>query len=109
VEEETEQNCTIRIRVLLFVTNPLVSFDNNLAERDIRMSKLKMRISGLSRSENVALGFSRIRIYISKRQKNNISIIDGLTKATNEESWIPEHSKVTQSIPVSSSPELAVV
>ncbi len=44
--------------ILLFVINPLVPFDNNLSERDIRMSKLKMKISGLFRSENGANAFS---------------------------------------------------
>ena len=87
--------------ILLFVTNPLVPFDNNLAERDIRMPKLKMKISGLFRSENGALAFARIRSYISTMQKNNISIIEGLIKATNGEPWIPDHSKKTQSISVS--------
>jgi hypothetical protein len=95
--------------ILLFVTNPLVPFDNNLAERDIRMPKLKMKISGLFRSEKGALAFSRIRSYISTMQKNDISIIDGLIKATNGESWIPENYKITQSIPVSNSTELAIV
>ena len=79
--------------ILLFLTNPLVPFDNNLAERDIRMPKLKMKISGLFRSENGALAFSRIRSYVSTMQKNEISIIDGLMKAAIGEPWIPDYSE----------------
>ena len=87
--------------ILLFVINPLVPFDNNLAERDIRMPKLKMKISGLFRSENGAIAFSRIRSYISTMQKNDISIIDGLIQAANGEPWIPDYSDNTQYIPES--------
>ena len=84
--------------ILLFVINPLVPFDNNLAERDIRMPKLKMKISGLFRSENGAIAFSRIRSYISTMQKNDISIIDGLIRAAYGEPWIPDYSDNTQYI-----------
>ena len=91
--------------ILLFLTNPLVPFDNNLAERDIRMPKLKMKISGLFRSENGAQAFSRIRSYVSTMQKNDVSIIDGLIMAVSGEPWIPDFQEKTHSIFFSTSQE----
>jgi hypothetical protein len=95
--------------ILLFIKNPLVPFDNNLAERDIRMPKLKMKISGLFRSENGAKAFSNIRSYVSTMKKNNISIIDGLIMAANGKPWVPDYSENPQYNPVSvpSEPALA--
>lgn len=94
--------------ILFFLTNPLVPFDNNLAERDIRMPKLKMKISGLFRSENGAQAFSRIRSYVSTMQKNEISIIDGLMKAAIGEPGIPDYSENNHPTLVSTNQELAL-
>ncbi|PWR69547.1 IS66 family transposase [Methanospirillum stamsii] len=94
--------------ILLFLTNPLAPFDNNLAERDIRMPKLKMKISGLFRSEKGAQAFSRIRSYVSTMQKNEISIIDGLMKATMGDPWIPDYSQKNHPTLVSTNQELAL-
>jgi hypothetical protein len=72
-----------------FLYDPLVPFDNNLAERDIRMTKLKMKISGPFRSDKGANAFARNRSYISTMRKNDIPIIEGLFAAALGKPWIP--------------------
>jgi transposase len=70
-----------RKQVLGFMYDFDVPFDNNLAERDIRMTKLKLKISGTFRSKRGANAFARIRGYISTLKKQGLSILDALTKA----------------------------
>lgn len=75
--------------ILRFLYDPLVPFDNNQAERDIRMAKLKMKISGAFRSNRGADTFCRLRSYISTMKKQNVSIIDGLIVASMGKPWLP--------------------
>jgi transposase len=70
-------------QVLMFMYKQDVPFDNNLAERDIRMMKVKMKISGCFRQKVYALIFCRIRSYISTCKKKGFSILDALKQAFN--------------------------
>jgi transposase len=61
---------------LRFLSDFDVPFTNNLAEQDLRMMKVKMKISGCFRTLEGALDFARLRSVISSARKQGLNILE---------------------------------
>jgi transposase len=75
---------------LRFARDLRVPFDNSEAERTIRMSKLRIKISGCMRSMAGAEEFCAIRSYLATAARHGISGLDALARAFQGSPWIPE-------------------
>lgn len=74
---------------LRFVTDPAVPFDNNAAERTIRMPKLRVKVSGSMRTLTGAEHFAAIRSYIATAARQGIDTLDALVQAATGNPWTP--------------------
>ena len=74
---------------LRFAHDLRVPFDNNEAEQVIRMSKLRIKVSGCMRSMTGAQTFCAIRSYLATATRHGVSWLDALTQAAEGRPWIP--------------------
>ena len=72
---------TFKEATLRFLTDFAVPFTNNLAEQDLRMMKVKTKISGGFRTPRGAADFARLRSVISSARKQGFDIHRALTLA----------------------------
>lgn len=68
-----------KMAVLSFLWRPEIPFDNNQAERDLRMVKVKQKISGAFRTSAGADIFARLRSVVSTLIKHELSVLPSLS------------------------------
>jgi hypothetical protein len=74
---------------LRFTRDLRVPADNNGSERDIRMAKLKQKVSGCLRTMTGARQFCAIRSYLSTAAKHGLTFFDALVMLTQDRPWMP--------------------
>ena len=74
---------------LRFTRDRRIPPDNNGSERDIRMIKLRQKVSGCSRTLTGARQFCAIRSYLSTAAKHGLSFFSALVMLTQNRPWIP--------------------
>ncbi len=77
-----------RGEIIDFIYDFSKPFDNNQAERDIRMIKVKQKISGTFRSSAMAKFFCKIRSYISTAIKHGENVYDAIAGVFNDDIFL---------------------
>jgi transposase len=75
--------------ILAFLANQEVPFTNNQAEQDIRMVKVKQKISGSFRTFKGAQIFARIRGFFSSARKQGRNLLESITEAIQGTPFLP--------------------
>jgi transposase len=94
VKQSAARNLLDRLRkhqqaVFCFLEDLRVDFDNNLAERDLRMIKVQQKVSGCFRSLAGAHAFSRIRGYVSTLRKQGLPLLPALQATLSGHPLLP--------------------
>jgi len=74
---------------LKFAHNPAIPFTNNSAEQEIRMTKIRQKVSGTMRTEKGAGHFADLRSYLQTTAKHGMQALAALTQLTSRNPWLP--------------------
>ena len=74
---------------LRFSADFRVPFDNNAAEREIRMVKLRQKVSGCARTLTGARQFTAIRSYLATAAKHGVTFFHALVQLAEGQPWLP--------------------
>jgi transposase len=75
--------------ILAFMRDFAVPFDNNQPERDLRMMKLRQKISGTFRSFEALVNFCRIRGTVSTARKNGLNALEAIQRVFLGNPFLP--------------------
>lgn len=94
VKQTPAQNLIERLwlgqaHVLAFLDDLTIPFDNNQAERDLRMLKVQQKVSGAFRSVAGADAFGRLRGYLSTLNKQGVALLAALETLFTEQPLYP--------------------
>lgn len=74
---------------LRFTRDPCVPFTNNAAEGEIRMIKVRQKVSGCQRTLTGAQRFCAIRSYLATARKHAVTFFDALVQLAEGRPWMP--------------------
>lgn len=77
--------------ILAFMRDFAVPFDNNQSERDLRMMKLRQKISGTFRNFQALVNFCRTRGYVSTARKNGLGALEALQRVFLGNPFLPNN------------------